>query len=78
MERKITGDEGKYKVQITGEINKLLYFDKPVVSTYEIAGELQIDKNAIFHINGKVITPGTLVKVEEEPVIVYNEVDTDS
>ena len=78
MERKIAGDEGKYKVQITGEINTFLYFDKPEVSTYEIAEELKIDKNSIFHINGKAFTPGTPVRVEGEPVIVYNEVDTDS
>ena len=78
MERKDLEGEGKYKVEITGEINKTLYFDKPEVLTYEIATRLRINKNSIFVIDNKPIPPGTTIRVDGGLTIEYKQIHTDS
>ncbi len=71
-------NDKKYKVKITGEINRNEYFDKPKVSTKEIAEKLNIDRNTIFNIDGKTVTPGTMIDIDKEPEIECKEVSTDS
>ena len=78
MERKDPEDGGKYKVEVIGDINKTLYFDKPEVKTYEIAAKLQIDKDSIFVIDGKTIPPGTIIQIDKEFIVKYEKVNTDS
>ncbi len=77
MEEEKPNDK-KYRVKITGQINKEEYFDKPKVSTKEIAEKLNIDRNTIFNIDGKTVTPGTMIDIDKEPEIECKEVSTDS